>query len=82
MAKPTREELQAALDALDADDGDDEQVTISKGEASFTGTLRKAREVAEAWGLKLRADPPADDDSGKAKTAKASGTVAFGRRVS
>ena len=83
MAKPTREELQAQLDALDAEDsGDDDQVTISKGDASFTGPLRKVREVAEAWGLKLKADPPAEPKGDGGSKGKDDGVRAFGRRVS
>ena len=79
MAKMTaaeRAELEARLQA-DDDDDDADEVTISQGDKSVTGTYRRVKGIASAWGLKLEADPPpaADkDDEGK--------PVRFGRRVS
>ena len=61
-------------------------MTISHGSQSFTGSWKRAIGVAAAWGVKLVADPPADDtakDGGKGKDAGA--TVKrfnAGRRVS
>lgn len=79
MAKLTKEEraeLEARLKADDDDDDDGDEVTISKGDQSVTGSYRRVRGIAAAWGLKLETDPPPADDDGKDKP------VRFGRRVS
>jgi hypothetical protein len=77
-----RAALQAQLDALDADDADDDEVTISHGNQSFTGTFRRARQVAEAWGIKLFADPPAEPAAPKDSKGAAEVKRFAGRRVS
>jgi len=64
-----RAELEAQL-AADDDDDDDEQVTISHGDRSFTGSMRKARQVGKAWGLKLEADPDPEPGDPPAKPGK------------
>jgi hypothetical protein len=79
MAKMTaaeRAELEARLKA-DDDGDDDDEVTISHGDKSVTGTYRRVKGIARAWGLKLEEDPPpAEDEDGTGKP------VRFGRRVS
>ena len=78
LTKEQRAEYEAALAADDEDDTDD-QVTISKGDMSFTGSFRRALGAAEAWGIKLVAEPKPKaepKDEGKDK-----GVTAFGRRV-
>lgn len=69
MTKEERAELEARL-AADDDDDDDDQVTISHGDKSFTGSYRRARDVAGAWGMKLKADPPADADDKPAEVKR------------
>lgn len=73
--KRTREEIQAELDALDAEDDDGDEVEIGNKDGQyFRGSYRRAIEVAGAWGLKLKADPPKDDkkDDGKKPAARVS----------
>jgi hypothetical protein len=83
-----REDLEAELAALDADDDQGDEVTISHQGQSFTGTWKRALGVAAVWGIKLVADPPADDKTpakGDGKDAKGDGKVTrfvAGRRVS
>ena len=76
-----RAALEAQLAALDADDDDGDEVTISHGTQSFTGTFRRAKQVAEAWGIKLFADPPAEPKTADPKVAAEAKRFA-GRRVS
>ena len=77
MTKEDRAELEARL-AADDDDDDDDQVTISHGDQSFTGSFRRAREVAGAWGMKLKADPPPDKPD---KPEKDTAARFAGRRI-
>ena len=77
LTKEQRAELEAQL-AADDDADDDDEVTISHGDKTFKGSYRRARKVAGAWGIKLEADPPADDDDDKAKPAS---TRFAGRRI-
>lgn len=64
-AKRTREEIQAELDALDAEEDDGDEVEIGNKDGQyFRGSFRRAAEVAGAWGIKLKADPPKTDDKG------------------
>jgi hypothetical protein len=64
LSKEERAELEARL-ADDSDDDDDEvELKFSDGSA-FRGSYRRAQQVADARGFKLKADPPADDDAPK-----------------
>ena len=84
MARMSPEERKAHEDALAADDAADdddaEQVTVSIGDRSFTGTLRAAQEFAAAHGFSLRPAPKAETKA----DGKDGGTVKrfSGRRVS
>lgn len=73
-----RAELEARLADDDADDDENDEVSLTFPDGhSFTGSYRRAKDVAAARGFKLKADPPADDDGkGKGKTG---GTVTKGR---
>jgi hypothetical protein len=77
-----RAALQAQLDALDADDGDDDEVTISHSGKSFTGTFRRALQVAQAWGIDLIPAPPAEPAAPKDAKGAAEVKRFAGRRVS
>lgn len=79
LTKAERAELEAQL-AADDDADDDDEVTISHGDKSFKGSYRRARGVAAAWGIKLAADPP-DDDDADGKKAKPETTRFAGRRI-
>ena len=76
-----RAELQAQIDALDADPDDGDEVTISHGGQTFTGSWRRALGVAAAWGVKLVADAPAEPKP-DAKAAAEVKRFQGGRRVS
>lgn len=53
---------------------DADEVSITRGDMSFTGPFRRAREVARSWGFDL--EPPAKPaEPGEDKT------VRFGRRT-
>ncbi len=77
LSPEERRELEERL-AADEDDDDGDEVTISHGDKSVTGSYRRVKGIASAWGLKLEADPPPkkDDGDGDGKT------VRFGRRTS
>jgi len=77
LSPEERRELEERL-AADEDDDDGDEVTISHGDKSVTGSYRRVKGIASAWGLKLEADPPPkkDGDEGDGKT------VRFGRRTS
>jgi hypothetical protein len=80
MAKMTaaeRAELEARLKADDDEDDDGDEVTISHGDKSVTGSYRRVKGIASAWGVKLEADPPPAADTGDDGK-----TVRFGRRTS
>jgi hypothetical protein len=77
-----RAALQAQLDALDTEDDDTDEVTISHNGQSFTGTWRRALQVASAWGVKLIADPPAEPAPPKDAKGAAEVKRFAGRRVS
>ena len=77
-----RAALQAQLDALDTEDDDTDEVTISHGGQTFTGTWRRALGVAAAWGVKLVADPPAPKADAKGATTDAEVKRFSGRRIS
>jgi hypothetical protein len=81
MTPEERADLEARLAADDEDDdSDDVSVTFPDG-FSFSGTFRRAQEVAAAHGFKLKADPkPADEPKGK--SAGKGGTVTQGRFTS
>lgn len=69
MAKLSPEERAALEKQLaDDDDADDESdevsLTFPDGH-SFSGSYRRAKEVAAARGFKLKADPKPDADEGK-----------------
>jgi hypothetical protein len=78
LSKEERAELESRLAADDADDDDGDEVTVSHGDKSVTGSYRRVKGIAKAWGLKLEDDPPpaAKDGEGDGKT------VRFGRRTS
>jgi hypothetical protein len=75
LSKEERAELEARLKADDDDDDDADEVTISHGDKSVTGSYRRVKGIASAWGLKLEADPPPKHDDEEKP-------VRFGRRVS
>jgi hypothetical protein len=77
LSPEERRELEERL-AADEDDDDGDEVTVSHGDKSVTGSYRRVKGVAAAWGLKLEADPPPKkaEDEGDGKT------VRFGRRTS
>ena len=79
-----RAELEAELAELDADDDDSDEVTITHGSQSFTGSFRRAKTVAAAWGIKLFEDPPEDKTPAKSGKGKDDDTVRrfSGRRIS
>ena len=66
MAKLTKEEraeLEAKLAADDDEDDESDEVSISLPNGTgFTGSYRRAKEVAAAHGLKLRPDPKPEGD--------------------
>jgi hypothetical protein len=77
-----RAELEARLADDDADDdSDDVSVTFPDG-FSFSGTFRRAQEVAAAHGFKLKPDPKPEGDASKGKSAGKGGTVTQGRFTS
>lgn len=77
-----RAALEAELAALDADDDDDDEVTIRRGDDSFTGSWRRAVQVAKTWGYSLipvDVDQPAESGT-DAKGGKGKGGTAEVRR--
>ena len=63
-----RAELQAALDALDADDDGSDEIEFEAGGKRVRGSFRRVSAIAEAMGFKLIPDPPAETPAkGKAK---------------
>lgn len=81
LTKEERAELEARLAEDDADDDESDEVSVSFPDGhSFTGSYRRAKEVAAARGFKLRPDPPAEGDP----KGKPAGEVKrfSGRRVS
>lgn len=75
-----RADLQAQLDALNDEDDEDDEVSITFPDGrSISGAFRRVREIAEANGFKLKADPPKDPkDSGGSNVKR----FQTGRRVS
>jgi len=85
---PSRDEQRAALEAQLAaldDDDDTDEVTIRRGDDSFTGSWRRAVEVAASWGFSLKKPPAADPESepgkGKDKGGPAEVRRFAGRRI-
>jgi hypothetical protein len=79
MTPEERADLEARLAADDEDDdSDDVSVTFPDG-FSFSGTFRRAQEVAAAHGFKLKPDPKPADDAPKGKSAGKGGNVTQGR---
>ena len=70
MAKLTKEEraaLEAQLAEDDTADDDDDDIEVGFADGSYVkGKYRRVSEAAAARGVKLRADPPADDPKGGA----------------
>jgi len=77
LSPEERRELEERL-AADEDDDDGDEVTVSHGDKSVTGSYRRVKGIASAWGLKLEADPPPKKDEGE----DGGKTVRFGRRTS
>ena len=79
-----RAELEAELAALEDDDASDDEVTIRRGDDSFTGTWRRAVQVAKGWGFTLTAPEPEDDEDEAPKGKRGGDVKRFqsGRRVS
>ena len=75
-----RAELEAELAALDDSDDDSDQVTIAHQDGrSFTGTWRRAQQVAASWGFPLLPAPdPEPEDTPKDTPVKRFA----GRRIS
>jgi len=72
MGKRTREEIEAELAALDADDDpEDDEVEIGHPDGRyFRGTHRRARAVARQWGIAFDPDPvPEEEPEGEAGKA-------------
>lgn len=80
LTKEERAELEARLAEDDADDDENDEVSLSFPDGtSFTGAFRRAKEVAAARGFKLKEDPKPDTDP----KAGGSNVKRFsGRRVS
>ena len=77
LTKEERDELEARLREDDEDDdSDDVSVTFPDG-FSFSGTFRRAQEVAAAHGFKLKPDPKPEGDP--KKSASKGGNVTQGR---
>ena len=79
LTKEERDELEARLREDDEDDdSDDVSVTFPDG-FSFSGTFRRAQEVAAAHGFKLKPDTKPEGDAAKGKSAGKGGNVTQGR---
>ena len=80
-----RRELEDELAALEAEDDDSDQVTVTRrGGDSFTGSWRRALKVAESWGVDL-VPKAAPEGKGKPKSGDGDGDTVrrfSGRRIS